>query len=218
MPSHEGSIIRKSIALLLTVTSVSLSYILINPQQTTYHVTPPQSPFILSFNTTNNVTTKVITPLNAPHNDPSTPVQGAPLKWNLPPLFVVSIFIILTITLYLFSFPPRAQPSLHLPHPPHQAGKEEDDEEPPLPSPPQIPLRSKIQKLLLLTLLFPILTISFYTTLTYSNTAPPTPSIIYQNETIAVGEVVAVEISANLSSLLLADPEPPGLPSGDCKW
>ena len=215
MPTQQGSTIRKSIALILTVSSVTLSYILINPQQSTYHSTLPPSIYTISFNTTLNATTKIFTPLNDPLRLPSSRVQDPPLKWDLPPLFVASIFVILVITLYQFSFPPQAQIPLPLPPPPPQADGD-DDEGPPLHTPPQVPLRKKILNLLSLTLLFPVLITAFYTTLTYTISASPTPIIIFQNETTAAVEVV--EISEKLNSLLLPDPEPPGLPAGDCKW
>ena len=221
MPTQTGALIRQILAFLITAGAATLTYRLIEPQQSAHHETPQNKTQIvpLSFllNTTFdllNDTLASVTPLDGDTSqDLPDPI---PLKWGLPPLFVVAVFIIVVITLYQFSIPSLIKPQ---PLPPPNAGESGDDEAPPLPPPPQVPLHKKLRKLILLTLLFPTLIAGFYKTLAYQISPPPPPLIIFQNETIPVEAREAVEeISAFLASLLLPDPDPPGEPSGDCKW
>ena len=189
---------------------MSLAFFLIVPQQSTNHVTPPPSTFLISLNTSDpNVTTKVFSFLSDPLL--ILPVQDpAPLKWGVVPLFVLTLFTIFVITLRLFLGPPPL--SKHLPGPNPSAFNNESPQLLAL----QVPLLKTLQKLLISTLLFPVLITAFYTTLVYPISPPPSPTKIYQNETQPedVGEAKQV----NLSSLLLPDPEPPKLPSGGCSW
>ena len=191
-----------------------LAYLLIAPQQNSSYATPQNLTILVSLNISDpNVTTKIFTLDDDPFR--TLPPKDPPaLKWGLPPLFVVTIFTILLITLRLFSSPLSSPQSLPHKHPPSASNGTDEGERLPPSSPRQVPMLKELQKHFF-TLLFPVIIFSFYKTLTYPISSPPPKAIIYKNET---EEVATEDISAELASLLLSDPEQPKFMSGDCKW